>query len=208
MRHHNATVDDSVQVGENVNIFQFATVIRGAVLEDNVTVAPTAVLDGAYISQGTVVSPGVFIGPGFLVGEEVFLGPHVVLCNDAWPRVDKEGFSYETLKARLTVIVGDGASIGAHAVVLPGVVVGRDAMVAAGAVVDRDIPDFHLFTRSGEIKRIEGEGRALARRMRLLENCDLAVESKPKHAAFFQQLRRKMGRKALSWLQKKHLPTV
>jgi len=47
-----------------------------------------------------------------------------------------------------------GASIGAGAVVLPGVTVGRFAMVGAGAVVTRDVPDHGLVV--GNPARLQG----------------------------------------------------
>ena len=42
------------------------------------------------------------------------------------------------------MIVREGASLGARAVVVAGCSVGRWALVAAGAVVTRDVPDFAL----------------------------------------------------------------
>jgi UDP-2-acetamido-3-amino-2,3-dideoxy-glucuronate N-acetyltransferase len=48
-------------------------------------------------------------------------------------------------------VVKDGATIGANAVVLPGVVIGKRAMIAAGAVVDRDVPDDHIWRRDGRL---------------------------------------------------------
>jgi acetyltransferase-like isoleucine patch superfamily enzyme len=40
------------------------------------------------------------------------------------------------------VLIKQGAWIGAHAIVLPGVCVGRHAIVGAGSVVTKDVPDF------------------------------------------------------------------
>jgi acetyltransferase-like isoleucine patch superfamily enzyme len=55
------------------------------------------------------------------------------------------------LRGENCVVVKDGASIGAHAVVLPGVTIGAGAMIGAGATVDRSVPDGHLLRRDGEI---------------------------------------------------------
>lgn len=41
--------------------------------------------------------------------------------------------------------IGEGAFVGANAVVLPGVRVGCFAVVGAGAVVTRDVPDFEVW---------------------------------------------------------------
>ena len=48
----------------------------------------------------------------------------------------------------------EGASIGAGAVVLPGVAIGRWALVGAGAVVTRDVPEQALVT--GNPARVAG----------------------------------------------------
>ena len=76
----------------------------------------------------------------------MFIGPAVVLTNDMYPRsVDVSG----KLKRpadwdALGVVVKEGASLGARAVVVAGRSIGRWALVAAGAVVTRDVPDFAL----------------------------------------------------------------
>jgi UDP-2-acetamido-3-amino-2,3-dideoxy-glucuronate N-acetyltransferase len=57
------------------------------------------------------------------------------------------------------VLVKEGASIGARAVVVPGRVIGRYALVAAGAVVTRDVPDFALVA-GVPARRIGWVGRA------------------------------------------------
>lgn len=163
--HPLACVDDSVRIGARVRVWQFSTVIRGTALGDDTKVASGATLDGPVIGKRCIVSPGVDIGPGFVVGDDVFLGPNVVLCNDAWPRTHKAGWDADELRpaangwlgvdvGRACVIVCDGASIGANAVVLPGVTVGARAMIAAGAVCSRDVPAGHLLRTNGTLEPI------------------------------------------------------
>ena len=89
------------------------------------------------------------MGPGFVIGDDVFIGPNVTLCNDAWPRAHKVGYDAESLATRPTVVVHQGASIGANAVILAGVTIGRNAMIAAGSVVHADVPDSMLWVNSG-----------------------------------------------------------
>lgn len=100
------------------------------------------------------------MGPGFWFGDDVFVGPNVTICNDRWPTSDKAGFDAGQFKEGLiTVYVYDGASIGANAVVLPGMTIGQRAVIAAGAVCNRSVPDDHLFTRDGKIIPIKPEWR-------------------------------------------------
>lgn len=163
--HPKAHVEGAT-VGARSRVWQFATVIRGAVLGADCNVASCATLDGPRLGDRCIVSPGVDIGPGFFIGDDVFIGPNVVLCNDAWPRVAKDGFDVARFRAdQCAVIVGSGASIGANAVVLPGVVIGVGAMVAAGSRVATDVPPGHLFC-DGRSRPIIDEDLRLARRMR------------------------------------------
>jgi UDP-2-acetamido-3-amino-2,3-dideoxy-glucuronate N-acetyltransferase len=133
---------------------------------------------GAYVGPGVVIGHNVKLQNYALVYEParledgVFIGPGAVLTNDMFPRsVDVGGRlkRAEDWDAE-GVVVKEGASIGARAVVVPGRVIGRYALVAAGAVVTRDVPDFALVVgvparhagwvgRSGRRLAYEGDGR-------------------------------------------------
>lgn len=151
--HPKAHVEDAT-IGPRCKVWQFASVIRGTVLGADCNVASGATLDGPVFGDRCKISQGVAMGPGFLFGDDVFVGPNVTICNDRWPRVDQDGFDIEVLRAKYAVMVLNGASIGANAVVLPGVRIGAGAMIAAGAVVNRSVPAGHLFRRDGRIEMI------------------------------------------------------
>ena len=76
----------------------------------------------------------------------VFIGPSAVLTNDMYPRsVGVTGQLKRPADWEAEgVVIREGASVGARAVIVAGVEVGRWALVAAGAVVTRDVPDFGL----------------------------------------------------------------
>jgi acetyltransferase-like isoleucine patch superfamily enzyme len=76
----------------------------------------------------------VYIPTGVVIEDKVFLGPNVTFTNDKYPRVRGDW-------KLLNTVVGEGASIGAHSVILPGVRIGRNAVVGAGSVVTTDVPD-------------------------------------------------------------------
>lgn len=150
--HAHAQVDPDVKLGLGVNVWQFASVIRGAVLGDNCNIASTAIIDGATLGKNCKIGHGASVHPGARIGDDVFIGPSACLCNDMWPRTEETGFSVQKLLDGFTsIIVEDGASIGAHAVILPGVVIGEKAFVAAGAVVSANVPAKALWTREGTI---------------------------------------------------------
>lgn len=153
--HEAAHVSGAI-IGARTKVWQFASVIRGTILGDDCVVASNVTLDGPKFGNRCIVSPGVDIGPGFIIGDDVFIGPNVVLCNDMWPRTHKDGFDYEALRsgALVAVEVENGASIGANAVVMPGVRIGCRAMIAAGAAVTRSVPPETLYKRDGSCESL------------------------------------------------------
>ena len=143
--HKKAEVKDA-KLGEGCKVWQFASVIRGAELGENVTVASCAIVDGAKVGAGSIICHGASVHPGVSIGQNVFVGPGTTLCNDSWPRTHKQGWASPDAPV---IVVRDGASIGANCVVLPGVTIGEGAMIAAGVTVSRDVEPWHLLGPSG-----------------------------------------------------------
>lgn len=144
--HSMAMVDNTVKIGANSHIWQFASIIRGAVIGDDTNVASGACVDGSHIGSRCVIAHNLAMGPGFWISDEVFIGPNCTFCNDSWPRTHKIGFRPEEFNENThAVLVQRGASIGANSVILPGVTIGERAMIAAGSRVDRDVPAGHLW---------------------------------------------------------------
>jgi acetyltransferase-like isoleucine patch superfamily enzyme len=66
--------------------------------------------------------------------DDVFVGPNATFTNDRHPR-SRQRVEYPLATVR------QGASIGAGAIILPGLIIGRGAMIGAGAVVTKSVPD-------------------------------------------------------------------
>ena len=93
--------------------------------------------NGVRIGDRVVVKNGISLWEGTVIGNDAFLGPHAVFSNERYPR---SGFP----KVYDPIIIKDGASIGAGAIITPGVKIGRYATVGAGAVVARSVPPHAL----------------------------------------------------------------
>lgn len=126
---------DNVHIGERASLGDDCIVGRGAFVDHEVRVGSRCkIQNNALVYFPALIGCGVFIGPG------------AVLTNDLHPRAVNPDGSVKTSadwEAR-GVTVEDGASIGAHAVVLGGVKLGRWAAVAAGSVVTKSVSPFTL----------------------------------------------------------------
>jgi acetyltransferase-like isoleucine patch superfamily enzyme len=140
-------VDERAEIGPGTTVWHLAQVRENARLGRDCIIGR-----GAYVGPGVVLGDRVKLQNYALVYEparledEVFIGPAVVLTNDAYPRsADMSGKLKRPADwEALGVVVRQGASVGARAVILAGVEIGRWALVAAGAVVTRQVPDFAL----------------------------------------------------------------
>lgn len=168
MIHPTADVSPEARIGPGTRIWHEAQVREGAVLGVECNVGK-----GVYIDRDVVVGDRVKIQNraslyrGLTLEDGVYIGPHVSFSNDRYPRaVNPDGTPQTEDDWELEpTLVREGASIGAGAVILPGVTIGRWALVGAGAVVTRDLPDQALAV--GNPARVVGYvcvcGRRLAR---------------------------------------------
>jgi acetyltransferase-like isoleucine patch superfamily enzyme len=97
---------------------------------------------GVTIEDETKIQNYVPVYHGVELEEGVFLGPNSLTTNDMVPRARTEGGEIQgesDWKVTPTHISKD-ASIGAGAVIRPGVTIGEKALIGAGAVVIKDVP--------------------------------------------------------------------
>lgn len=125
-----AKIAPTAHIGEGTVVWQFATVLGNAKVGHSCSVGA-----GAEIGEGSTIGNRVRIGHGsFLpshssVGDDVFIGPNVTFTDDRYPVANNDSYTPEP------PVIESGASIGAGAVILPGVRIGRNVTVGAGAVV-------------------------------------------------------------------------
>ncbi|OGM12440.1 acetyltransferase, partial [Candidatus Woesebacteria bacterium RBG_16_39_8b] len=88
--------------------------------------------DGVHIGNHCWIEPFVFIPTGVKIGNNVFLGPRVTFTNDKFPPSARKDWQ--------CTFVMDDVSIGAGAIILPGIIIGAGAKIGAGAVVTKNVP--------------------------------------------------------------------
>ena len=133
-------IRDRVKIGKN------AVIMMGAVI--NI---------GAEIGEGTMIDMNAVLGARATVGKNAHIGAGAVLAGVLEP------------PSATPVIVGDGALVGANAVVLEGVNIGANAVVAAGAIVIEDVPEGAVVAGS-PAKIIKMKDEKTANKTQILED--------------------------------------
>jgi bifunctional UDP-N-acetylglucosamine pyrophosphorylase/glucosamine-1-phosphate N-acetyltransferase len=140
------TIVRDTRIGDRCHVL--ASVLEGAVLEDDVHIGPFAHLrKGAHLGQGVHMGnfgevKNSYLGPGTRMGHfsyigdatieaEVNIGAGTITCN------------YDGEKKHKTEI-GAGAFIGSDTMLVAPVKVGEGARTGAGSVVTKDVPDHTL----------------------------------------------------------------
>jgi acetyltransferase-like isoleucine patch superfamily enzyme len=122
-----------VEIGDGFQCGHHVLIRERTRIGDRVAVGTATVIEGdTTIGSDVRIQSLAFIPTNTVIGNGAFIGPHAVLTNDRYPPYGRPELRGPVLR--------DRAVIGANATVLPGIVVGEGASVAAGAVVTRDVP--------------------------------------------------------------------
>lgn len=134
---HTLSDVQSDDIGDGTRIWQFCVVLPGAKIGRDCNICSHCLIEGgAVLGDCVTVKCGVQIWDGITLEDGVFVGANATFTNDRRPKSgNSAGFTLER------ILVKKGASIGAGAVILPGVTIGSGALVGAGAVVTHDVPD-------------------------------------------------------------------
>ena len=135
---HGAVIREQNRIGDHLSIWNNSTIDYGCIIGNNVRIH-----SGVYVAQFTTIE------------DEVFLAPGVMIANDRHP-ICRDCMQGPTIKR--------GARVGINATLLPAVVIGEGALVGAAAVVTRDVPAGAVV--AGNPARVMGDVEALDRRMR------------------------------------------
>jgi acetyltransferase-like isoleucine patch superfamily enzyme len=142
-----ADVDARARVAASATVWHLAQIREDADIGEDCVIGRGAYVDhGVTVGRGSKIQNYALVYAPAILEEGVFIGPAAVLTNDMYPRsIEPDGSPKRADDWEAAgVSVRRGASVGARAVVLPGVEIGAWALIAAGAVVTRDVPSHAL----------------------------------------------------------------
>jgi len=131
------SVIKGVEVGEGTRIYDQVNLYRCKIGRNCKIDAFVYIEGGVEIGNNVKIRAFTFIPEGVRIEDDVYIGPRVTFTNDRYPRARGRW-------RLLRTVVKKGASIGACAIILPGVTIGRYALVGAGSVVTEDVPDYAI----------------------------------------------------------------
>jgi acetyltransferase-like isoleucine patch superfamily enzyme len=128
-----SAIYSSVSIGDRV-LFGHNVMIREKVVVGNrCKIGTNVVIDGkSTIGSDVSIQTGVYICTYSTVEDGVFLGPCCVFTNDKYAMQKEFKLVGPTVKR--------GASVGANALLFPGITVGEGAVIGSQAMVNRDVP--------------------------------------------------------------------
>jgi UDP-2-acetamido-3-amino-2,3-dideoxy-glucuronate N-acetyltransferase len=131
---HDRALVETDRIGSGTRIWAFAHIMPGARIGADCNICDHTYIEGdVVVGDRVTIKSGVYLWDGLRIEDDVFIGPQATFTNDPFPR-SKQPFE------RAETVIHRGASIGAGAIVLPGLRIGERAMVGAGALVTRDVP--------------------------------------------------------------------
>ena len=132
---HKLSDCQSVNIGENTNIWQFCVIFPNAKIGKNCNICANVLIENdVVVGDNVTVKSGVQLWDGVIIEDNVCIGPNVTFTNDLFPRSKNPDWKLQK------TLVKKGASIGANATILAGITIGENAMIGAGSVVTKSVP--------------------------------------------------------------------
>ncbi len=147
MIHATADVSDKAKLGKNVSIWHYSHVREYASIGDNCILGRNVYIDkNVKIGKNVKIQNNVSVYDFAEIKDGVMIGPHVSFTNDRYNRAINPDGSMKGAKdwQQGSIIIEEGASVGAKSVLATDIKIGRFAMIGMGSVVTKDVPDFAL----------------------------------------------------------------
>jgi acetyltransferase-like isoleucine patch superfamily enzyme len=155
---HPSAIVESTQIGDGTRIWAYTHVMRDVTIGADCNIGEHCFIEsGATIGNQVTIKNGNMVWEGVHLEDGVFVGPLVVFTNDLYPRSPRllqVQTRYADRGWLKPTVVGRGASLGAGAVILPGITIGEFCMVGAGSIVNRSLPPYALVV--GSPARVRG----------------------------------------------------
>lgn len=123
------------RIGNGTKIWQFCVVLENANIGSNCNICSHCFIENdVFIGNNVTIKNNISLYDGIFIEDNVFIGPNVCFTNDKYPK--SKIYPTDFLKTHIC----KGVSIGAGAIILPGVTIGENTTIGAGAIITKNIP--------------------------------------------------------------------
>lgn len=149
---HPTAIVETAQIGEGTRIWAYTHVMPAVSIGANCNLGEHCFIEsGVTIGNNVTIKNGNMVWEGVQLDDGVFIGPNVIFTNDLYPRsprLPQARTRYADRRWLRPTFIGQGASLGAGAVILAGTTMGTFCMVGAGSTVTRSVPPHALVVGS------------------------------------------------------------
>lgn len=133
---HKTAIVETDNIGEDTKIWHWVHIMPGAKIGKNCMIGDHVFIgNNVIIGDDVRIQNNVYIPEGVTIDDCVFIGPGVTFTNTKYPTAE---FPIRPKEYQKTC-VREHTTIGAGAVILPGITLGIDCIIGAGAVVTKDV---------------------------------------------------------------------
>ncbi len=138
-----SVVGENFRMGRNSDVWPFSNIENDVSMGDDSAIGSHCYVGRwARIGNGVRIQSFVSICRNAVLEDGVFISPHVCITDDKYPRSGNSGYSAEP------PILRRGCSIGASAIIMPGIEIGEGATVGAGAIVTHNVGPGEVVTKA------------------------------------------------------------
>jgi UDP-2-acetamido-3-amino-2,3-dideoxy-glucuronate N-acetyltransferase len=145
---HPTAIVETSRIGPGSRIWAFTHVMRDVTIGADCNIGEHCFIEsGAIIGNEVTIKNANMVWDGVQLEDGVFVGPRVTFTNDLYPRsprISQVRNRYADRRWLAPTVVKRGASLGAGAVILPGLTIGEFCMVGAGSIVTKSFPPHSL----------------------------------------------------------------
>jgi UDP-2-acetamido-3-amino-2,3-dideoxy-glucuronate N-acetyltransferase len=148
-RIHPTALVETTEIGSDTSVWAMVHIMPGVQIGNGCNIGDQAFLEtGAVVGNNVTIKNQVLVWEGITIEDDVFVGPRVTFTNDRYPRSPRMAQARDRYQAKEQwlerTVVRRGCSLGAGAIICPGIELGEYSVIAAGAVVTRDVAAFSL----------------------------------------------------------------
>ena len=134
MSIHPSSDVQTENIGEGSDVWQYTVILPNAKIGKNCNINAHCFIENQVtLGDNVTLKCGVYLWDETVIEDDVFIGPNATFTNDKYPRSKQHSEKYAT------TTIKRGTSIGAGAVILPGLTIGEGALIGAGSVVTKDV---------------------------------------------------------------------